>query len=489
MIDFKNLRQFFWPIRNEEIKFFVPMALLMATVLFNLGLLKSLKDSLIVASIGAEAISFLKMYIVLPIAVIFTFIYVGLSNKFPLQKVFYIIIVVFIFIFFLFGFVFFPEYERYHISVFKQDQLIKMYPLGKWLILLFAKWSYVLIYIIAELWSVVVINLMFWQYANNYLDTAQAKRFYPFLSMIGNLGLFAAGNTLIYCTNCYNFTPTIRAYFKIEESAEDVITIQLVISVIIFACILAIFLMRYITYILSTTHITTNKKSPKLKLSLIQSIMLVIRSKYIRYITLLVICYGLAINVIESSWKSKVRSFYPSIKEYIYFMGHFNIWIGISCVLFTLLSSFLLRQYRWKYLALATPLLIGISGGIFFGLVVFLNQNNSIIVEPLLYAVIVGAFQNIISKSTKYTLFDVSKEMTYIPLDQELKIKGKAAVEIVGSKFGKSLGAGIQVLLFTLDPFATFDSISHILMIIFIIIICIWLMTIGKLEKEYNKLV
>ena len=59
-------------------------------------------------------------------------------------------------------------------------------------------------------------------------------------------------------------------------------------------------------------------------------------------------------------------------------------------------------------------------------------------------AVIIGAAQNIVSKGAKYALFDPCKESAYIPLDNESKTKGKAAVDVVGGVLGKSGGSFLQ---------------------------------------------
>ena len=107
----------------------------------------------------------------------------------------------------------------------------------------------------------------------------------------------------------------------------------------------------------------------------------------------------------------------------------------------------------------------------------------------VMVAVIVGQIQNVLSKGTKYSLFDSTKQMAYIPLDPEAKVKGQAAVEVIGGRAGKSGGAFIQsTMLAVIGGSVSLASLSYILGPIVIVICLIWVMSVFGLNKKFLAL-
>ncbi len=489
-----KIKQIVWPIEKEELRLFLPMAFMMLCILFNFGALRSVKDSLVIPSIGAEVISFLKLWLVLPSSIIFTLIYVKLSNNIRFEYIFYIIISCFLLFFLIFAYAIYPNQALYHPNCDTIEELVSLYPHFRWFIKIMGKWSYAIMYICSELWSAVIINLMFWQFANNIFDTSKAKRFYPILGMVGNLGLIFAGNVLVFFANLYGAVDyNLLIDSDIQYKSE--LMLKPIISIIVLMGVISMLLFRLINYRMRNDGMLKAEFKDvnigtKTALPLIDSIKLILKSKYIGHIALLIICYGLLINIVEGPWKAKVRELHPNTLDYIHFMGQFNIWMGISCVTFMLVGSNVIRKFTWFVSAMLTPMMLSITGSMFFIFVIFSQDINFGISDfnPIYAAVIIGAVQNILSKSTKYSLFDSTKEMAYIPLSLELRTKGKAAVEVIGTKFGKSLGAFIQSAIFIVLPTATFDSIVIYLLTIFVIIMILWFWNIIALNKEYIKI-
>jgi ATP/ADP translocase len=312
--------------------------------------------------------------------------------------------------------------------------------------------------------------------------------------MFGNLGLIFAGNSVVNLSNPDNCVFCYLSGFLGDCKSDTEVTLKLLTLLVCFVAVIAMFILKYIHKNVFTSKelkLSHNPASTKTNLSMRESISLIMKSRYIGYILIIVVCYGFVINLLEGPWKDKVRELYPTTSEYLRFMGNFNIWMGTTCVAITIITSNILRHFSWFVAAIMTPSIMVVTGSLFFIFVIwgaFFQYITPFEFQPLYAAVIVGAAQNILSKSTKYSLFDSTKEMAYIPLSVELRTKGKAAAEIVGAKLGKSLGAFVQSFIFIIFPSASFDSITPILMLVFVTIILIWFIDLGKLNTEYKKL-
>lgn len=192
-------------------------------------------------------------------------------------------------------------------------------------------------------------------------------------------------------------------------------------------------------------------KKKKAKMGMRESAKFLMNSPYIRNLAMLVISYGMCINIVEVSWKAKLKQAFPNPNAYSAFMGNFSSATGLVTLIMMLLGRTIFAKFGWRVAALITPINLGVTGLAFFGLSIFSDffapLTAALGTSPLMLAVIVGAAQNILSKSAKYSLFDPCKEMAYIPLDQESKTKGKAAIDVIGNPLGKSGGALIQQIL------------------------------------------
>jgi AAA family ATP:ADP antiporter len=133
--------------------------------------------------------------------------------------------------------------------------------------------------------------------------------------------------------------------------------------------------------------------------------------------------------------------------------------------------------------------MIGVTGLGFFATNMFAGAMSPVAAllgtTPLMLGVLLGAAQNILSKSAKYSLFDPCKEMAYIPLDRESKTKGKAAIDVIGNPLGKSGGALIQqILIFGVGSLA---AATPYLSIILAGLVLFWFKAANTLAGQFNK--
>lgn len=481
----------FWPIEKHELKKFFSITALMFSILFIQNLIRATKDSYVITMIAAEALPFLKSGGVLPAAFIFTAIYVKLVNTMKPETLFYIIISSFIFLFAVYGFILFPNHQYLQMSEENALHLATFYPKLKWIILIFSKWIFSSFYILAELWPNAAFALLFWQFVNSITAVEESKRFYPLFALLGQTGLIFSGVILMYNENIGIFLFNNLGLFSDASNASR----GFIFGVICSSGIVALFTFRYINiHVLgkkSTDVIEFKVKASQI--SIAESFKMALRSRYIRLIIIMLICYGFAINICESPWKGQAKLIYTSTENYNSFVGGYLLLTGILTLTFVILGSGLVRTLGWFYAAIITPILLFITGSLFF---FFSNHSSQTVLyfagffmtDPVMIAVVTGAIMNVVTKSSKYTLFDSTKEMTYVPLDDELKTRGKAAADVIGIKLGKSISGLFLSLTLIIFHDQNFQTLSKYFLFIFVAVCLIWFWSVRELAKEYKKI-
>lgn len=488
-----RFRRAFWPIHRRELGKFLPVAGLMFCTLFNQNILRILKDSILISEISAEIAAFAKVYCVTPLAAIFVVAYAKMVNHLSFDKIYYLLTTIFISFFALFAFVVYPNVAHFHMDPEFLRENMELHPHFKWYIALVGNWSYILFYTLAELWPNIFYILLFWQFANEITSTEEAKRFYTFFSLFGNSALVLVGFLMM------NLASEGTIIVKLMQISDHKITlVQVSLILVIFFGLLSCWLVRFvIKNVMTNPSFYAKDKAESdltLKLGLKQSFLYIARSKYLWIMLVCSASFGLSMNLVEAVWKAKIKELYPTVSSYAEFNSLYILWTGVAIMVMTVIGNNVMRAYSWFVAAIITPIIIMITGIMFFIFVVFDKDivsifDGAIIMSPLALAVSMGGLQNVLAKGAKYSIWDTSKEMLYIPLEPELKVKGKAAVDVISSKIGKSSSGLIQSLIFTIIPTATLTSISPYLMVIFAIVCYTWIIAVRKIYFEYVNMI
>ncbi len=487
---FSGLRAALWPIHTYELKKFLPLGFIMFCILFNYTLLRDTKDTLVVNAAGASALTFLKLYCVTPAAVLFVIGYSKLTNILSRENVFYAVITPFLVFFGLFGFVIYPNLDLLHPSAESIASLQAAYPHFSGFIDIYAYWAYSLFYVLAEIWGSAMIALMFWQFANYVVTIKESKRFYGLFAVIANVALIFSGQAVVF------FSKNIQQYYASKEIAWQVSLYWLMGFVVFFGILtMAIYRWMYVSvlsdkrYFDPELHDNSGKKK-KEKPSLMESFRLILRSPELRFIAILIMAYGVTINLVEVQFKGQLKLFYEGDKGgYNAFMGWFSTLTGILTIIFGLtIGSNILRRVSWFKAAVITPLVMTVGGVLFF-LFIFSQEIaayvlNNFSLTAVAAASFLGAAIVVISKAVKYVLFDSTKEMAYIPLNDELKTKGKAAVDVIGGRAGKAGGSLVQNVLFLILATKDVVVVAPYAFLIFLVVCGLWLLAVKGLSKR-----
>lgn len=499
--EFGKLRSFFWPIYRHEVAKLLPMFSIFFLLSFVYNLLRPVKQSIVLnapGDAGAEVIPFLKVWAVLPMALILAYGFTLLANRFSRDKVFYITVTFFLSFFLLFAVFLYPNLEQVQLS-YPVDVINSILPQRlqsglRGLFLLVRYWPLTLFYCFCELWGTVILTMLFWGFANEVTKVEEAKRFYSFYSISGNSSGMLAGyiGSQVSCSSL-NYIEQYTAGMNHWEVTLLVITCIVVIMglasmVIYYYYINSEHLIEYVP-----SKIDIKKKQDKL--SLRECFAYVYKFRYLSYIAVLVVAYNMVFHMSDVLWSQELKRHFASDKNAMNaFTSIVTAYTGLAATLVDLLiTGNILRRYGWTVTALMTPIVLMITMAIFsvmllvqhevidFKFAMYTMLGNPTLSLPLIF----GTIQIISTRACKYTVFDASKEMAYIPLGKEGIRKGKTVIDMIGSRLGKSGGAVVLQLIIVL--FGLSSSTYLVIGMIFIFAI-FWILSVRALGKEINLL-
>lgn len=190
---------------------------------------------------------------------------------------------------------------------------------------------------------------------------------------------------------------------------------------------------------------------------------------------------------------------YPTKSEYMTFMAGFSQKVGTVALVLQLLAPRIIGRLGWKGTSILTPVIMMALVVPFFVSAILLQRNGGVGVDEglgtstsgrvvtLTAALAFGTWQIIASKVTKYSLFDPCKEIAYIPLDPELKVKGKAAVEVMGARLGRSLGSlSQQLLVLSVGGGSMMDCIPFV-GVLYMTTVGFWLRAVCVLGRLFDR--
>eukprot|EP00741_Cyanophora_paradoxa_P014912 tig00020830_g14386.t1 len=497
-------------ISDLDLKKLAPVVVMYFCILLAFTMIRDIKDVLVVTApfSGAEAIPFLRTWIVVPMAFLSMIVYNRLADYISQDKLFLYTLVPFLIWFTGFAYVLYPLRSRVHPLALAQWIHAHFPPGPATALAILASWSFVLFYLSSELWGSLILSVGFWGFMNQIFSVREAKRVYPILGIVSNIPALFFGGLIV--KQLSHEGGQGEAAFSL--ALMKMMAVVIACGVVTMGCFYITSRQtkelrreRLIAADLAAKCLGDNceeeerareeeerkKKEKKKQLTFRESATFIAQSPYLRNMAILVVMYNLSVQLVETFWKHLVKTMYPDPGRFSRYMGNVEVWTAAAAVISAGSSAFLMPRLPWRFNANVTPALTLVLGAVFMFLFLFRNLIPAAAVgalggSPLMAAGAVGTFYLAVTHAVKYSFFDVTKEMVFIPLDQESKSKGKAAIDVLGQTLGKSGGAILLQGLVVL--FGSFDNASSAIAALFLATMGLCVYSVNELATDVRPL-
>jgi len=268
------------------------------------------------------------------------------------KNVFYSIVIPFLMFFSAFALVIYPNRAFLHPHGFV-DLLAARLPANFAAPLAIVRnWSFAVFYVAAEMWGSAVASLLFWGFANEVTTVEEAKKYYPLFGLFANVALIFSGQYVKFVSNMRaSLAPGVDAW---------AVSLKYLMGGVLGSggVLLAAYKYMQDKIVANDANMKSMKKLPakkRVKMTMKESAKFLMSSTYIRDLAILVISYGMCINIVEVSWKARLKAAFPDPNSYSSFMGNFSSATGAVTLVMMLLGRTIFQKFGWRVAALVTP--------------------------------------------------------------------------------------------------------------------------------------
>ncbi|MCP3659244.1 MAG: hypothetical protein GY830_02580 [Bacteroidetes bacterium] len=458
--------------RYEKISFYISMSFLMFIILFLSNILKVLKDSLMITNIGIESLGHIRIFIQLPLSFLIIYIFSFFKKRVHQTRIFKIIIIFYAIFIFVFGNILYPYRSIFFLSEDLKFKILQVLPQANRILNIIDNWPITMYYFLADLWPLLIYVNCFWELSNRITSSKEAIKIYPLYNIIGQ------SNIIITSIVIYNLTSNSIENFISSFGLE---LVQVFSNIALCIIILILLIYHFITlkyrdqdYSRVSTEINRITKYK-------QIFKIIINNKLILSTFINNLIYFATVCIIETLWFHFIKIHYNGVlRSLISFKSKVLFITGISTIVCSILNKIILKRAGWNFVSSILPYTM-----LFLSFcVLIVNVTTDATNYPILLIITIIS---IASKGLKYTFFDTTKEMAYIPLDKESKFYGKISSDTLAPNVGKVLGNIFQITFFTI--YWNLESSKIIIYLIFILILLntFWVYNLKNFKISYNK--
>lgn len=304
-----------------------------------------------------------------------------------------------------------------------------------------------------------LLTVLFWSFTISSTKTEEAKRCFPFIITIAQLGPII-GSSLLLIPNL----PEWPIYI---------------------CCIMAMLTVAYIVRMLMIKipahHLVSDNREKKHAPDFFAGIRLLITQPYLFGVFIVSTFYEIAKTIVDYQMTSQADIIGINFK---WFMSFFGMSVNTLSFFIALLgSSYIIKKYSLQLCLLIYPIAFSLSLTFLY---CYYKTNPS--PENLLWATF---FAMIITTATGYAINKPTKEIMYIPTSKDAQFKVKGITDTIGSRTTKATGMQIgRYLNVAGQPAASIKNLMNYGTVICFGIIGIWFIAalyVGKKNKQLHR--